>query len=221
MLKIEIWSDFACPYCYIGEKKLEKAIEELEIHFPVEIKFRSFQLNVNAGAYAGEDINTLIANKYSITYEKAKAANDKIISTAKEVGLDFDFKQLKPGNTGLAHEVLKYAQSIGKGHDLKKRFFAAYFEEGIDLSIKSNLIKLTDAIGLNRESIQSVLEERYYEEAVMKDQKTAKGLNISSVPYFIIDEKHTVSGAQSVEYFKMILKKAMISNEQNTKGVIL
>lgn len=207
-MKIEIWSDFACPYCYIGEKKLDIALDVLELQSSVEKNFRSFQLNINAKSHKGEDINSLIANKYGISYEKAKAANDNIVSVAKEVGLKFDFNSIKPGNTGLAHEVFKYSESIGKANEMAERLFAAYFEEGIDISSEKELMELAKEIGIDKKNVQEILKQNIYRDAVMNDQATARRIDINSVPFFVINDKYTVSGAQSIEYFKMVIKKA-------------
>ena len=208
-MKIDIWSDFSCPYCYIGDKKLEMALAELDLEASVEIQFKSFQLNVDAVSHEGEDLNTLIANKYGISYEQAKIANDNISNTAKEVGLKFDFDTIKPGNTGLAHEVYKYCDSLGKGQAMVNQLFAGYFEEGVDISSENNLRRLAEIIGVDAESVQHIMKERSYKEAVMKDQKTALELGINSVPFFIINDKYAVSGAQSIEHFKSALEKAM------------
>jgi len=208
-MKIEVWSDFACPYCYLGEKKLEKAIAEVELKSPVEITFRSFQLNVDAGSYDGQDINTLISKKYGITLDEAKAANDNIVSLAAEVGLNFDFEHLKPGNTALAHEVLKFSNSIGKGNEVAKRIFAAYFEEGIDIGDKNNLLELAEEVDIDKNTLQLDLKLEKYTSEVIKDQNEAIQLGITGVPFFIIDNKYSISGAQSVDYFKKALEKAM------------
>ena len=207
-MNIEIWSDFACPYCYIGEKKLEKAIAEVKLKSPVEITFRSFQLNVDAVSYNGENINTLISKKYGISLDEAKVANDNVVSLAAEVGLNFDFEHLKPGNTALAHEVLKYSNLIGKGNEIARRIFSAYFEEGIDIGDKKNLLELAEKAGIDKNSLQLVLKFKKYTRAVIKDQKKAFQLGIKSVPFFIINNKYSISGAQSVDYFKMALEKA-------------
>lgn len=209
-MKIDIWSDFACPFCYIGEKKLDKALVELGLDGSVEIQFKSFQLNVNAVSHEGEDLNTLIANKYGLPYEQAKASNDRIVETAKEVGLKFDFDRIKPGNTGLAHEVYKYCQGLGKGPAMAEALFSAYFEQGLNISDQDQLLSLAKAIGVDPVGVQDMLEAKSYKEAVVTDQKTAASLGISSVPFFVIDDHYAVSGAQSVDHFKSLLEKAMI-----------
>jgi predicted DsbA family dithiol-disulfide isomerase len=206
---IEIWSDFACPYCYIGEKKLEKAIAEMALDQPIDIRFKSFQLDVNAVSHAGEDINNLIAKKYGMPYEQAKAANNQIVAIAKDVGLDFDFDQIKPGNTGQAHELFKHADSVGKGEAMAEKLFAAYFEKGLDISNTDNLLELASAIGLDGDEVSKVFDQKTYKDQVLADQKTAGDMGINSVPFFVINNQYTVSGAQSVEHFKMALEKAM------------
>ncbi len=207
-MKIEIWSDFACPYCYIGEKKLEKALEEMELETLVRVNFRSFQLNENAVSHEGEDLNELIAKKYGISYEQARAANLNIIETAKEVGLNYDFDKIKPGNTGLAHEVYKYSEALGKGKEMVQRLFASYFEEGIDISSEKNLLELAKEVGIDEEQVKEVIEGGTYKVAVKEDQNIARQIGISSVPFFVINDKYAVSGAQSVEHFKRALQQA-------------
>lgn len=206
-MKIEIWSDYACPFCYIGKEKLDLALKELELESSVEKSFKSFQLNINAVSHPNEDMNSLIANKYGISYEKAKEANDNIVNVAEEVGLQFDFDTIKPGNTGLAHEVYKYAESVGKAQDMAKRLFAAYFEEGKDISNEKELLKLAEEVGISKKDLMIILKDRIHRDAVVNDQDMARKHNINSVPFFVINDEYTVSGAQSVEYFKMVLDK--------------
>lgn len=209
-MKIEIWSDFACPYCYIGEKKLEKALDELGLHKDVEIGFRSFQLNEKAVRHENVDLNSLISKKYGISYDQAKAANQGIIQGAKEVGLNYDFDIIKPGNTGLAHEVYKYCASLGKGQEMVDLLFSGYFEKGLDISSEEVLMDLGQQVDLAKGDLERLISERTFMKAVKDDQKKAFELGISSVPFFIIDDKYTVSGAQSVANFKDVLAKARL-----------
>jgi predicted DsbA family dithiol-disulfide isomerase len=211
-MKIEIWSDFACPYCYLGDRKLALALNEFEHKDEVEISYKSFQLDVHATSHADEDISELIAKKYGISYEQAKASNNSIIIAAKKVGLNYDFDALKPNNTGLAHQVSKYALSSGKEKELVARFFKAYFEEGMDLGVKENLISLGSEVGLDPEGLVKALDLGTYSNDVMLDQKKASELGIRGVPYFVVNDKYAVSGAQSIDYFKSVLDE-VYSNE--------
>src|SRR5690242_2162223 len=113
-MKVEIWFDFVCPFCYMGERKFEKALAAFEHNDEVEIIFKSFQLNMSQKDVKGKDIHQVIADKYNITYEQAKDNNDRITKAAAEVGLNYRFDILKLNNTQLAHEISKYAESVGK-----------------------------------------------------------------------------------------------------------
>ena len=208
-MKIEIWSDFACPFCYIGEKKLEKALEELEVKEAIDIRFRSFQLDVNAKSQSNMDVHQYLANKYGMTYEEAKASNQKIVKAAEEVGLNFDFDNLKLANTRLAHELLKYAEEQGKASEVAESLFSAYFEEGIDVENPKNLLRIAKTSGLNQEKVQEIFDHKTYSQEVIRDQQTANEMGVNSVPFFVINDKYSVSGAQSVEHFKAAIDAAL------------
>lgn len=207
-MKIEIWSDFACPYCYIGEKKLEKALKELDKQQDVEFSFKSYQLNTDAIKREGEDLSALIAKKYSIPYESAKNQIDNITQTAAELGLDYRFDIQIQNNTSLAHQATKYAKKQGLEKQFVDRFFKAYFEEGSDIGDMDTILKLSSEIGLDSIQLKKTLEEKTFLQEVDKDQNKAMGLGIQGVPFFIIDSKETISGAQSVDHFKEVLKRA-------------
>lgn len=210
-MKIEIWSDFACPFCYLGHARLQQALGEAGLLASAKIVFRSFQLDVNATSHPGEDIHTLISRKYGISYEEAKASNQRIISAAEGAGLHYDFDNLKPGNTGLAHQAAKYAQSIGMEQELVERFFKAYFEEGVDLGIEENLLALAAEVNVEEGPLKDALAAGTFKAEVMEDQKQAREKGIRGVPHIVIDDRFTVSGAQSVAYFVQVLREAMAS----------
>lgn len=207
-MKIEIWSDFVCPFCYLGEKRFELGLEKFENKETVEVSFRSFQLDPNAKSAAGQSIHEIISKKYGVSVAQAKANNDNIVSAAAAVGLAYDFDNLKPNNTQKAHELAKFALSKGLERSVVDRFFKAYFEEGVDIGDESALLQLVESVGLNREEAKEALQKETFREAVLKDQEEAATLGITSVPFFVIDGKYGVSGAQSPEHFLMALKQA-------------
>ncbi|MDK2808511.1 MAG: hypothetical protein PWP24_1246, partial [Clostridiales bacterium] len=141
-MKIEIWSDFVCPFCYMGERKLELALNDFAGKNEVEIEFRSFELSTSNADYIGKDIHQVIADKYQISYEEAKANNERIVAAAAKVGLTYRFDILKPNTTRLAHEIFQYAKKQGKGNVVAHRFFKAYFEAGVDIGDKEALLSL-------------------------------------------------------------------------------
>ncbi len=207
-MKVEIWSDFVCPFCYMGETKFEQALADFEHKDEVEIVFKSFQLPMGKTGVKGKDIHQTIADKYNITYEQAKANNDQIVNAAAKVGLNYRFDILKLNNTELAHEIAKYAESVGKGKDLVDRYFKAYFEEGIDIGDKEKLIELAAEIGINTTELKKQLDQDYLKAEIKKDEALAKKLGINSVPFFIINDRYTVSGAQDPKQFLKALNEA-------------
>lgn len=207
-MKIEIWSDFVCPFCYMGERKFEMALEQFSHKDEVSIEFKSFELNMDKTDYKGKDIHQIIADKYGISYENAKENNDKIVQAASEVGLQYRFDLLKLNNTRLAHQIAQYAKSVGKGNELVNRFFKGYFEEGQDIGDKDTLLKMSQEVGLDRLDLTAMLETNTFDRLVSEDEQLASRLGINSVPYFVIDNKYAVSGAQNPDYFLQALNKA-------------
>lgn len=204
-MKIDIWSDYACPFCYIGEKRLLTALEDLGLSEQTQINYRNFQLDPEAVAHPDEDIHTLLAKKYKITYDQAKMNNERVISEAKKSGLAYDFDQIKPNNTRLAHELTRYAKDEGKEEAMAESLFSAYFEKGVDIGNLTNLVDLATGIGLDGDRVCEVLEEGLYKDVVEEDQRLAYKMGISSVPYFVIDNKYAISGAQSQAHFNQAI----------------
>ncbi len=206
-MKVEIWFDYLCPYCYMGERKFQLGLSQFEHKDDVEIVHKSYQLNptANRADFGDKDIHQIIADKYNISYEDAKTNNDKIIQSASEVGLNYNFDILKPNNTEFAHMMTKYAQSKGQGDLFIERFYKDYFGHGLDIGDEVRLLEIAVELGFNLEDLNKQLTDGSLKEAVINDREMASNLQITSVPFFIIDDKYTVSGAQSPEYFKSVL----------------
>ncbi|NTV79515.1 MAG: hypothetical protein HGA25_10400 [Clostridiales bacterium] len=132
-MKVEIWFDFVCPYCYLGETKFEKALAKFEHKAEVELIFRSFQLSMADESMKGKNIYQVVADKYHITYAQSKANHDRIAMAGREVGLNYDFDHMKLNNTLMAHKIMQYAKSINREHELIQRYFVEYFEKGMDI----------------------------------------------------------------------------------------
>lgn len=209
-MKIEIWSDFVCPFCYMGETILEKALLEIGHKGDVEITFKSFQLDPNAVRIVDKNIYQIIAEKYGISYEQSKASNDNIVKAGREIGLNYQMDIMKPNNTAMAHEISKFAQSVGKERVLVKRFFKAYFEEGADIGDKVTLLNLAAEVGLNLNELNKKLDEGFFKSEVLQDQEQALRSGINSVPHFVINNKYTISGAQGINHFIQVLNKAYL-----------
>jgi predicted DsbA family dithiol-disulfide isomerase len=211
-MKIEIWSDFVCPFCYLGERKLELALQEFEHKDEVEIIFRSFELQMGNENTKGKSIHQVVADKYHISYEDAKANNDQIVKAAKEVGLNYNFDIMKLNSTSLAHQILQYAKKYQKDYALISEYFKGYFEEGMDIGEEAALFLLAEKVGLDISDLKNQLSTGFLLSEVQKDEEDARKLGINSIPHFIIDNKYTVSGAQSPAYFLNALKRAYSEN---------
>lgn len=206
-MRIEVWSDFVCPFCYIGKRRLEEAIKKVQYEEEIELIFRSFELDKTAKKKYDENINEIIAKKYDIQVEKAKALNDQIVSQAKAVGLNYNFEDLIPTNTFDAHRLLHYAKTKEKANELKERILKAYFVDSLDISDYQILSRLAFEVGLDSNEALKSLECNEYVEEVRKDEEKASKLKISGVPYFVFNNKYAVSGAQPSEVFLELLEK--------------
>ena len=208
-MKIEIWSDFVCPFCYLGKVKLEKALEDFSNKEDVEIVYKSFELDPNASRMSKGTMSEIIARKYGITLEQAKKNNERITAQAKEVGLTYNLDSAIPINTLLAHRLFQYAKNVGKDKEITRVLFKAYFTDSKNLSEVHTLVELSKEAGLAEQEVREVLNSDKYTEEVRKDEKEAKSLGVNGVPFFLIDNKFTISGAQPVEVFREALEKAL------------
>lgn len=207
-MRIELWFDFVCPYCYLGERKLELALEKFEHRDEVELIFKSFELNMSSDSTKGKDINQIIADKYHVSYVQAKANNDSIIEAGRQVGLNIRFDLFQVERTRLAHELVHYAAGQGKNLELIRRLFEGVFTQGLHLEDKDVLFQLTKDLGVDLTHFQSQYENGTLSAHVQRDEEEAVKLGINSIPHFIIDGKYVISGAQSPDYILDALNKA-------------
>lgn len=216
-MKIEIWSDFVCPFCYIGKKKLEDALNAFPEKEQVEIEFKSYQLDPNTPPYSGQDFYESMGAKFGGAV-KAKQMMVGIADQAKEVGLDFRFDTMKPTNTFNAHRLTKLAKEYGKSVILSEKLFYANFTESKDIGDIGTLVELAVEVGINKEKALAVLQdENAYANEVNQDIEEARQLGISGVPYFIFNRKYALSGAQQTETFAQALEKVWEENKGATK----
>lgn len=207
-MRIELWFDFVCPYCYLGERKLELALEKFEHRNEVELIFKSFELNMSSDSTKGKDINQIIADKYHVSYAQAKANNDSITEAGRQVGLNIRFDLFQVERTRLAHELVHYAAGQGKNLELIRRLFEGVFTEGLHLEDKEALFQLAKDLGVDLTQFQSQYENGTLSAQVQRDEEEAVKLGINSIPHFIIDGKYVISGAQSPDYILDALNKA-------------
>lgn len=208
-MKVEVWSDFVCPFCYIGKVRLEKALAQFSHKDDVEVEFKSFELDPNAPLYSGKSIHESLAEKYGMSIEQAKQNNAQIGAQAAQIGLTFNFDEMKPTNTFDAHRLAKFAKEHGKEQDITEKLLYAYFTEAKNIGDAGMLADIAEDVGLDRQELLHVLNNKaIYANDVRADQRQAQQLGITGVPFFVIDQKYAISGAQPLETFAGALKKA-------------
>lgn len=204
-IKIEIWSDFSCPYCYIGKVKLNKALENFKHKDKVKLIYKSYIINPNAPLT--NDLNAYLA------YAKDKNINEIyarqhigfIKSSAKKVGLNFNYDILQMTNTNTAHRLAKWAKSLNKEALLIDLFLEAYFVRGLNLASKDDLLLLIDELNLDHNEALDIIVSKKYEEEVLEDLNLAKEKGIVSIPYFLFNDKYFIRGSKPLEDFVNIL----------------
>jgi predicted DsbA family dithiol-disulfide isomerase len=207
-MKIEIWSDIMCPFCYIGKRQLEKALAE----FPndeFEIEWKSFQLDPSIIPQHGKDVYTFLAERKGISLEQSKEMHKGVVERAKSVGLDYHFEKAIVSNSLTAHRIIHLAKTKKLGDEMEEIFFKAYFTEGKDLNDASTLIELGSQAGLNENEVREVVEnEKMYLNDVKKDIAEAQEIGVLGVPFFVFDRKYAISGAQPHETFVQTINEA-------------
>jgi predicted DsbA family dithiol-disulfide isomerase len=206
-MKVEIWSDIVCPFCYIGKRRFEEALNRFDNRDNVEVVWRSFELDPDGPSEYTDSLDEYLARKYGTGLEQARQMNENVTRMAAEVGLDYRLAEAKRGNTFDAHRLIHFATERGLGPEAKERLLAAYFAEGRAIGDRTTLVDLATDIGLDEEEVRSVLESGAHGSDVRADESRARQLGISGVPFFVFDEKYGVSGAQSIEVFERALVK--------------
>lgn len=207
-MRIQYWSDYACPYCYIGETNLRHALDELGVSYVFEMK--AFELNPYAKKSAGGDIVAMFAAKYQLNLEDAQKRVDSINEMARAAGLEFDYAKVFHTNTFDAHRLTKMAMEKGgtaMADQMAERLYKAYFAEGVDVGDQEVLVKLGTEAGLDAADIRAMLEGKDYSDQVSLDERQAQMNRISSVPCFIIEDTVAVPGAMPKEQFMEVIKK--------------
>ena len=207
-MRIEVWSDIACPFCYIGKRRLEEALA----HFPgkteVEVVYRSFELDSHAPRSVEYDVHDMLSRKYGMSREHAVANNRNLAAQARELGIAFNFDTLKLTNTFDAHRLSHLAAKQGLMGEMIDQLYKAYFTDGLLLGDHAVLVQLAEEVGLAREEVEAALAGDAFSDAVRSDQQEAAMFGIRGVPYFILNRKYAVSGAQPVDVFRQALDQA-------------
>ncbi len=207
-MKIDIWSDVVCPFCYIGKRRLEAALAEFPHRDDVEVAWHSFELDPTAEAAPAGSLPDRLAKKYGMSREQAVASQENLSANAATVGLDFQWGKAQPGNTFDAHRLIHLAGASGLADAAKERLLRAYFTEGRPIGDRATLVELATEVGLDPAVVRQVLESQDYAEAVRADEEQARAYGINGVPFFVLDGRYGISGAQPTEVFTEALTQA-------------
>ncbi len=213
-MKIEVWSDYACPFCYIGEKRLEKALAEVA-NDNIDIEFKSFELDPMASSEVVSDTVTRFAVKYGLSKEDAAKRIEQISLMGRREGIDFKYATTRYTNTFDSLRLTKLAQEGGHNEIITK-LFDAYFTKNLELSNHHVLKKIAVECGLDENEVDELLKSDKYAEEVRNDEREAATLGIHGVPYFVVGGKYGLSGAQPVEVLKQAINEAL-TDEVETK----
>ncbi|OGX78347.1 disulfide bond formation protein DsbA [Exiguobacterium sp. SH31] len=206
-MKIEVWSDYVCPFCYIGKRRLEEALEQFQHADKVEVEFKSFELDPNAPTNDSRSIYEVLAKKYSMPLEQAKTTTAQVAAQAQSVGLDYDFDNMVVTGTLDSHRLTHYAKTVGKEKELSEALLKAYFVEAKHIGDHDVLVEIATSVGLDADAVKNVLASDVYTEDVRAEERRASDLGITGVPFFVFDGKYGVSGAQPTEAFTQVLEK--------------
>ncbi|NEM06803.1 DsbA family protein [Geodermatophilus normandii] len=207
-MRIEVWSDVVCPWCYIGKRRLETALERFPHRDQAEVVWRSFQLDPSVPE--GETHPTLpaLAAEYGRPVEDMRAMMRHVEETAAGEGLSYDLANGVSGNTLLAHELTHLAAAHGLQDAMEERLFRAYFEEGRSVFDVDPLAALAVEVGLEEAEVRAALADSRFCPAVLSDIATAQALGATGVPFFVVDRKYGASGAQPAELLLQVLERA-------------
>lgn len=212
MKDIMIWSDFACPFCYIGEKRLNDAIDELGLRKQFNITYRAFELDRDAPRETAKTTTEIIADKYGLSIDEARKRVEEIDKAGNDAGLVFRYVSAKPSNTLDAHRLMKFAEDR-YGNEvaakLNEGLFQAYFTDGRRLSDHEVLMQEAVNAGMPTEEVSRVLNSKHYTEQVRHDENEAARLGVHGVPFIVFDNRVAVPGAISTDDFKRVIKEIM------------
>lgn len=208
IMKVEIWSDVMCPFCYIGKRKFEAALQQFAGKDDVVVEWKSYQLNPDMVTDTTKSTVDYLAESKGWTKEYTRETISYVVNMAKEVGLNYNFDKAVVANSFDAHRLIQLAKSKGKGDLMEERLFKAYFVEGKNTADHGTLTQLAVEIGLPEAEVTAVLNSDKFAAEVRRDVAESEQLGIRGVPFFVIDRKFGISGAQDSQVFLDSLNKA-------------
>src|SRR5690554_35068 len=207
-MKIEIWSDVMCPFCYIGKRNFERALEQFADKDKLQVVWKSFQLDPSIPEVQSESYSNYLVNAKGMPKAQVDAMLANVTQNAKNAGLDYDFDKSVMVNSLKAHRVIQFAKTRGLGDVAEERFFKAFFTEGENIADDATLIKIGSDIGLDEAAVELALTNDKYLDMINQDIQEARTIGVQGVPFFVFNRKYAVSGAQPPQAFLQTLRKS-------------
>lgn len=213
-MKVDIWSDVQCPFCYIGKRKFDAALAKFPNGKDIEIEWHSFQLDPDITPQPGKDVYTYLAERKGMTVEQSKQMHKQVVQMAAGEGLEYNFDKAVIANSFDAHRISHLAKKYSKGDAMEEQLFRGYFTEGKDIANRDVLIAMAKNIGILEQEVVDVLNSNKYAAEVEADIVRASQIGVRGVPFFVLDNKYAVSGAQPSETFLQALTQAWAEYEK-------
>ncbi len=207
-MKIEIWSDVVCPWCFVGKRNFEKALADFAHADALDITWRSYELDPHAPTVREGTYAERIARKYGMEIGQARAAMARVVNAGAEAGIDFRFDLMQPGNTFNAHRLLHLAARHGRQNELKEALFVATFSDAQAIGTNAVLQDIAVSVGLDADEVREVLDGELFGDEVRVDERVAQSIGITGVPFFLVDDTYGIPGAQDPSVYLNILERA-------------
>jgi predicted DsbA family dithiol-disulfide isomerase len=220
-MKVDIWSDIRCPFCYIGKRKFEKALEKFSHKNEIEVDWHSFELDPTLKTDPAVNAVEHIAEIKGISKAQAEGMHTHVTNAAKEVGLDFNFEKNIVANSFNAHRLIQLAKTKGLANEAEEALFKAHFTEGKNIDDNNTLLEVGLAIGLEKDEVNEIFTSDAFAKEVKRDEMQAQSFGIRGVPFFILNNKYAVSGAQSPDVFLQALSQAWTEFEKEKQPLII
>jgi len=218
-MKVDIWSDIRCPFCYVGKKNFEKALEQFPGKEKIEVQWHSFQLDPNLKTQPEKNSLDYFSEAKGVSAEQAKEMYAHVYKAGKDAGIDFNFDHQKVANSHRAHLLLQLAATKNLANETEEALFKAQLIEGKNIDDEATLIEIGNSVSLEEEDIKNALQSDEFGLAVSQDMMLARQMGISGVPFFVINDKYGVSGAQPAEVFTEVLDKSWEEFSAGDKGL--
>jgi predicted DsbA family dithiol-disulfide isomerase len=214
-MKVEIWSDVVCPFCYIGKRKFEAALEKFPHKDEIEIEWKSYQLSPGIKTDPSKNAHQYLAENKGVSLEEATEMNNQVAKMAAENGLTYNFDKAIVANSFIAHRFSHFAKQYAKQNEAEELLFRAYFTEGKNIDDTNTLAELGAQIGLNPNTVKETLKTTMFSDDVHMDIYEAAQVGVKGVPFFVFDEKYAISGAQDSSLFLQVLEKSFAEHNPN------